>query len=348
MSKHVAIFVGILGAVGLVDLAVLLSPVADAQEPMVKKPTWLYGLAPRVRKAGEANLTPETKRTSIELFRDENNGQLLYVSETGSLALAPPAADIPKDTKPATALFGLDYRVRKAGEGNFGNETKKWGAETIRDENTGYLLFVSETGSIAEALAKDVPADAKPQPATWLYGQEVRVRKGGEKDFTPMTQKFGLEVFRDENTGYTIYVTETGAVAVLSARTETLPVGEKPKAPTWLYGLEVYARKGDEKDFTPTTKKWGIEVFFDENSGNTVYMTETGSIALLPGKIEAPAKTKPPTFLHGMNVGSRKGGSADFNPMTQKLWGVEVFKDENSGATFYISETGSITLVPAK
>jgi hypothetical protein len=56
------------------------------------------------------------------------------------------------------------------------------------------------------------------------------------------------------------------------------------KAPKWLHGLEFRVRKADEKDFTPTTKKFGIEVFKDENNGNLVYISETGSIAVVPGK----------------------------------------------------------------
>jgi hypothetical protein len=56
------------------------------------------------------------------------------------------------------------------------------------------------------------------------------------------------------------------------------------KAPKWLHGLEFRVRKGEEKDFTKDTKKFGIEVFQDTNNGNIVYISETGSIAVVPGK----------------------------------------------------------------
>ena len=58
----------------------------------------------------------------------------------------------------------------------------------------------------------------------------------------------------------------------------------KAKDPSWLYGLNLKARKSDENDFTDKTKKYGIEVFKDENNHNLIYISETGSIAVVPGK----------------------------------------------------------------
>ena len=58
----------------------------------------------------------------------------------------------------------------------------------------------------------------------------------------------------------------------------------KVKAPTWLYGLNLKSRKASEFDFNKDTKKYGIEVFKDEENGNLIYISETGSIAVVPGK----------------------------------------------------------------
>jgi hypothetical protein len=58
----------------------------------------------------------------------------------------------------------------------------------------------------------------------------------------------------------------------------------KVKAPTWLHGMNVRSRKASELDFNKETKKFGIEVFKDEENGNLIYVSETGSIAVLPGK----------------------------------------------------------------
>jgi hypothetical protein len=58
----------------------------------------------------------------------------------------------------------------------------------------------------------------------------------------------------------------------------------KAKDPSWIYGLNLKARKSTEEDFTKDTKKYGIEVFKDENTNNLIYISETGSIAVVPAK----------------------------------------------------------------
>jgi hypothetical protein len=67
-----------------------------------------------------------------------------------------------------------------------------------------------------------------------------------------------------------------------------LPVGRaqdnKVKAPLWLHGMNVKSRTSKEDDFNKDTKKYSIEVYKDENNGNLIYICETGSIAVVPGK----------------------------------------------------------------
>jgi hypothetical protein len=58
----------------------------------------------------------------------------------------------------------------------------------------------------------------------------------------------------------------------------------KAKAPEWKHGMELRVRKAGEADFNAATKKYGIEVFRDENNGNLIYISQTGSIAVVPGK----------------------------------------------------------------
>ena len=53
------------------------------------------------------------------------------------------------------------------------------------------------------------------------------------------------------------------------------------KAPKWSHGLALKARKGDEDNFTKDTKKFGVDVFVDENNGNLIYISETGSISVV-------------------------------------------------------------------
>jgi hypothetical protein len=56
---------------------------------------------------------------------------------------------------------------------------------------------------------------------------------------------------------------------------------EAAKGPKWQHGLMLRARKGDEPDFTKDTKRFGVEVFVDENNGNLIYISETGDIAVV-------------------------------------------------------------------
>jgi hypothetical protein len=64
----------------------LVSPLY-AQAPKVKDPKWQYGLSFQVRAANELNFSPATKKHGVEVYRDENNNNLIYVSETGSIAV---------------------------------------------------------------------------------------------------------------------------------------------------------------------------------------------------------------------------------------------------------------------
>ena len=57
-----------------------------------------------------------------------------------------------------------------------------------------------------------------------------------------------------------------------------------PKVPSWMHGMNLKSRKFDEGDFGDKTKKFGIEVFKDENNNNLIYISETGSIAVVPVK----------------------------------------------------------------
>jgi hypothetical protein len=57
---------------------------------------------------------------------------------------------------------------------------------------------------------------------------------------------------------------------------------DKGKVPVWKHGVELRVRKGGEKDFDSRTPRIGIEVYQDENNGNLIYLSETGSIAVVP------------------------------------------------------------------
>jgi len=62
-------------------------PLAHAQEAKGSK--WLHGLELKVRKAGEAYFTKDTRKFGVEVFQDESTNRLVYISETGSIAVVP-------------------------------------------------------------------------------------------------------------------------------------------------------------------------------------------------------------------------------------------------------------------
>lgn len=191
---------------------------ADAASSATDKgPVWHHALIVKVRSPSEDQFTKDTQKYGFEVFKDENTGGLIYISEAGAIATAPappqpPAAD---RVKAPTALYGLTLRVRKADEADFGKDTKKYGVEVFRDENTGGLIYVSETGAVATAPAPENVMTGKG--VTWQHAMALKARPGGVNEFEKAA-KFGVEVFRDNNTGYEVYVCETGSIAVLPKR----------------------------------------------------------------------------------------------------------------------------------
>ena len=73
------------------------------------------------------------------------------------------------------------------------------------------------------------------------------------------------------------YITDSGHIA-------TAPGGGKfadTKGVTWKGAMALKARKGGEAKFD-NAKKYGIEVFQDNRTGNLIFICETGAIAVLP------------------------------------------------------------------
>jgi hypothetical protein len=335
----------LLGLPGLLLVAGLTARAQDKD----KAPEWKHALELRVRKAGEEDFTKDTKKYGVEVYVDPNGSAGVHISETGSVAVIPGKLFKPAEGKLKDPLWrhGLALAARKAGEKEFTKETKKYGLEVYRDENNGNLIYISEGGNLDTVAAKFAePTVGKPKNPTWKHAMDLKVRKAGEKDFTKDTKKFGVEVFKDENNGNWVYVTETGAFAVVPGKLAGDATG---KNPAWKHGMELAVRKAGEKEFTKDTKRFGIEVFLDENNGNLIYIGETGEIAVVPGKLARPTPTpaKGPDWKRAMELSARKAGEAEFTKAT-KRYGVEVYGDENNGNLIYISETGDLSVLPGK
>jgi hypothetical protein len=243
-------------------------------------------------------------------------------------------------------------QARKADEKVFSAETTRYGVEVVRDDNAAAYLYIDDAGPFsalpASLTAAKTGADVKDPE--WKNGMVLRVRKAGDADFNDKTPKIGLETFLDPNNGNIIYISQSGSVAVLPAKLARIDEAAKGKPADWKHGMELAARKADEKAFSKDTKRYGVEVFFDPYAGAVLYVSETGAIAAVPASLsglpEAGAKVKPPEWKHAMVLACRKAGESDFK--TAKRYGIEVFLDPNTGNTVYISETGSLAVVPGK
>jgi hypothetical protein len=88
MTKRTGTLAVALVAFVLGGVAVECLPRVYAQGGAIKDPKWQYGLRAKVRKADEKDFK-DAKFIGIEVYRDENNGYLIYFSETGSIAVVP-------------------------------------------------------------------------------------------------------------------------------------------------------------------------------------------------------------------------------------------------------------------
>src|SRR5262249_16672851 len=131
----------------------------------------------------------------------------------GGLMVAPPVeAQAPKAPQ---WTHGLDLRCRKSTESQFTDKTQAFGVEVFRDDNNGNGVYILQTGALAvtrgfQTLKAPIADSKAPE---WLHGLDLKCRKGGEVDFAK-ARVFGIEVFRDDNTGNWIYITEVGTAAV--------------------------------------------------------------------------------------------------------------------------------------
>lgn len=318
----------------------LTAAVAQPPAAPTAKPVFLFGYNLKVRPGGESDWK-KAAVVGVELNKDSGTSALLAITETGNITVT---AGEPGTTKQADWVFALDLKVRKADEDKFTKETFTVGVEMFKDGVSKKLLYLSQKKGVTFAdPPATVGADKNP---IWQYGLILKCRKPEEATFAKDTKRFGVEVFKDDNTGGLVYATEDGGLAAGGAAPAKAPEEGKVLDPKPLYGLVLKARKADEADFTDATKKYGVEVYRDENSGQLVYLSETGSLAVVPPPASLTVKEKgKPLWKHALMVKARPLG-VDFAKAPK--YGIEVFEDHNTGYLIYICETGSIAVLPKK
>ena len=321
----------------LLPLVLLSAVTVWADDGPGTKPIWSYAHDVRVRKGGATEFDKDTPRIGIEFFQEEVGKTTIGITQAGQISVM--AAIKPGADKKAAWAFAHDVRVRKSTEEQFTKDTGKYGIEVFKDGPSGKLLYVAEKGGIA--LAQLPPTLATDRGPMWHHGLILKVRSAVEKTFGQNTKRYGLEVFRDDNTGGLIYVSETLAIATSPSKAPA-PQKDMVKAPKALYGLTLRVRGGDEENFSDKTKQIGIEVFEDENSGDLIYISETGSIAVVPAP-KSIDSGKGVTWLHAFSLKARPGGEDSF--AKAKKYGIELFQDNNTGTKLYICETGSLAVI---
>lgn len=240
---------------------------------------WLTAHDLSVRKAGEAEFNQKTKVWGVELFQDLGTNRLIYAAESGSIAFAPVPGNLVTEKGPKWH-HALEPKVRDLEALTFEN-AKKIGLEVFKDENTSGLIYITETGAIATAAAPpSMPEVKKVVAPIPLYGLVLRIRGAGETEFTAATQKVGLEIFEDPNANTLLYLTTTGSVAVAPKPEKLADVSGK-KAVSWIAAMNLGVRKAGERNFAKA-KKYGVEVYQDNRTGNLIFISDTGAIAVLP------------------------------------------------------------------
>jgi hypothetical protein len=248
-----------------------------------KGPEWKTGLDLPARKAGVTKFDKGTKVHSMEVFRDPNADNWLFITDQGNIAatngkLFPGAAN-----KTPKWVHSVDLQVRKGGVKEFTGAVK-FGIEVYSDGNTGNLIFITEAGVIAiTPETKEVVPDKGKSP-DWLHGLDLSCRKHDEKSFTKDTRKFGVEVYHDVTSGNLIFISETGSIGVTPAPSDIKAPTAKTKEPVWTHGLNVKCREFGEKEFSEKTRAFGVEVFRDENLDVVIYINEKGDIAVMSMK----------------------------------------------------------------
>jgi hypothetical protein len=239
----------------------------------------LYSTELRARKVGETDFTDNTATHTIAVKHDGLSDSLIYVSDTGSIAVA--KAKVPTGAiKNFTHLTSYGFNVRKAGESEIDGNTPAYSFEIFRDENTGLLLFVSADGTIAVTSGDHPAAGVKYSP--YLHAFACKSRKADEADFTAKTGSYGIELWKDRTSGFVYYASQIGSMAVTTGKVTP----ESTVPPTWITRIKIGVRKDGEGSLPNDNRMGSVEVYRDENSGNFIYLCETGHLAVLPGRKE--------------------------------------------------------------
>jgi hypothetical protein len=180
-----------------------------------------------------------------------------------------------------------------------------------------------------------------------LYRLELCVQLPTEKEapeFRP-TATVPVTVFLDRQARQLLYLGEEGkSLAVVAAGKNLNEWGDRK--PIWSHHLTMPVRTFDEKEFTARTRKIGVEVYRDENSGHLIYVSHTGSVAVTPAARTPPPDRLAPRWLDHLSLKVRRASDGFTDANSLPRCGVEVYQDENTGCLLYVADTGALAVLP--
>jgi hypothetical protein len=240
------------------------------ERPKAGPAKWLYRLVLPVRGWEDTDFAEQTPKVSVEVYRDENTGNRVYVSHTGFLAVLPPGkAPAGKPAQPPRAIHRLKLKVRY---GEFEFKYHRYNVEVYRDDNSATLLYVAANGALAVIPAGKAAAGRKSEMPEWSHALVLKVRKPGDDEFRQDSPVWSLEVYQDRNHDAAVYITETLRLAVLPGGKGLVA---KAEAPRW---LRRFRPAGD------AARRWSGEIFLNPNSDHHAYITSRGALAVVPAK----------------------------------------------------------------
>ncbi len=297
----------------------LLSPLAGAAEPEAK-------LAPKYRLELEIRKPGAPRTVAAESYYDAAGR--LYYATPDSKALAATKCAAPAAAKEVVRpkwVRGFDLRVW-AGERECFNGPKVT-VEVFRD--AGRLLYVSESGAMASL--PEPAGEAKVANPRFVTTMQLKVRPGGENDFTRNYLKLNLAVYLHEPTGHLIYVGHNGALAVVETKKTFDDL--KTSEPRWSHAMDLRVRKTNQEGFNANTPRLAMEVFADENAGVLLYATDALTLAAAPGAVKE---------LWGRDIKAPEWKTQ----LVSGKFAAEVFANPNANHTVVVTYAGGLAVLP--
>jgi hypothetical protein len=285
--------------------------------------------------------------------------RLVLLTALGCFVLTPlaPAALDPTETTVVEKKYRLKMPVRKAVSNDPNADPRSFFVDALFDKTAGRLFYVAQETATLAVVAAEEKSIGNNKPAKTLHRYVLKVREWDEKEFSDKTRRIAIEVFRDENTGNVVYVSETGAVAVVGAPREApekkalrnavkAPAPKTPDA-RWLYRLPLKVRVAGEANFDfHKMVRCNIEVYRETDSGRLIYITDNGNLAVSAAGKDFDAKeAKEAEWSHAFDLRARKPNEIEFTPETP-LFGLEVYHDGNSETTIYLTQTRTLAVRP--